>query len=110
MSKNFIHEELATGRWQKMSLAEQLGNVGSEVGRALKAKEQGNVSRMESAFDRALELLDLTIVGAKTPSEIKELCRVRGSVADYFYGTNEFQSTAASLDKYFYHFAVAARR
>jgi hypothetical protein len=27
------HRELAAGRWQTLSLAEQLGNVGSEVGR-----------------------------------------------------------------------------
>ncbi len=29
----YRHQELAAGRWSRLSLAEQLGNVGSEVGR-----------------------------------------------------------------------------
>jgi hypothetical protein len=32
---NYQHKELAAGRWQQMSLVEQMANVGSEVGRAL---------------------------------------------------------------------------
>jgi hypothetical protein len=29
-----IHKQLTAGRWQRLSLMEQLANVGSEVGRA----------------------------------------------------------------------------
>ena len=33
--RNFIyHKELASGGWSRFSLAEQLGNIGSEVSRA----------------------------------------------------------------------------
>jgi hypothetical protein len=52
------HQSLAAGRWQTLSLAEQLGNVGSEVGRAVRAKTQHNDRRMWSALERALELFD----------------------------------------------------
>ena len=30
------HRDLAAGRWWELSLAAQLGNVGSEIGRALR--------------------------------------------------------------------------
>jgi hypothetical protein len=33
---DYVHQNLAVGRWFEMTLAEQLGNVGSEVGRAIK--------------------------------------------------------------------------
>ena len=35
---NYQHQELANGRWKEMPLALQMGNVGSEVSRALKWK------------------------------------------------------------------------
>ena len=54
------HVALAAGRWHTMTLAEQLGNVGSEVSRAVRAKGQGNEGRMNAALGRALELFDLT--------------------------------------------------
>ena len=36
------HPELAAGRWQTLSLMEQLANVGSEVERALNWAAKGN--------------------------------------------------------------------
>jgi len=35
MNKKVIHKKLAEGRWFQLSLCEQLGNIGSEVDRAL---------------------------------------------------------------------------
>ncbi len=54
------HSQLASGRWHTLSLLEQLANVGIDVARATRwhGKDQ---QRCEQAFDRALELLDLTI-------------------------------------------------
>src|SRR3989344_9359629 len=56
----YQHAELAAGRWHKMSLAEQLGNIGSEVSRARRA-EGKQEERFKAATDRALELFDLTL-------------------------------------------------
>ena len=39
-----------------MSLNEQLGNVGSEVARALRAHGAGDLVRLQGALDRSLEL------------------------------------------------------
>lgn len=104
-----IHEGLATGRWRELSLAEQLGNVGSEVGRAARAKRRGDGGRMWSALERSLELLDLTISDPSAHGRRKELCRAREVVCDFFVGENAYGSTTESLDAYFMHFALAAR-
>jgi len=107
-----LHPSIAAGRWRTFSLAEQLGHVGSEVGRALRAKALGNVSRMKAALERTLELVDLTIADPKHQGRLKEVCRAREVVCDFFLGDNTYHSTAASLDRYFLQFATlaAARR
>jgi len=58
---NYQHKDLADGRWAELSFCEQMANIGSEVERALKWKEKGNLEYGEKAFFRALELFDLTI-------------------------------------------------
>lgn len=54
------HANLAAGRWQTLSLMEQLANVGSDEARAHHWQGK-DASLSEKAFIRALELLDLTI-------------------------------------------------
>lgn len=104
------HPTLAAGRWQALSLVEQLGNVGSEVSRTLRAREAGHAARQEAAFLRALELLDLTISDPRWRGRRRELCRAREVFCDFVVGDNAFGSTAQFLDRYFLAFAVAARR
>lgn len=104
-----IHESLSLGRWQGLTLAEQLGNVGSEVGRALRARVRGREERMWAALERALELLDLTISDPKSAGRRRELCRVREVVCDFLVGENEYGSTPEALDSYFMRFALVAR-
>ena len=106
------HRELAQGRWFTMTLAQQLGNVGSEVSRA--ASWSGRRPEIaEGAFHRALELLDMTLADPKhlsTPPRLREIARAREVVADFFAGPNEYGSTVASVQKYFDAYAIAARR
>lgn len=105
-----LHPDLASGRWFTCSLSEQLGNIGSEISRALRAQREGNNQRMHHALDRALELFDLTIADPKHRLRLKELCRAREVVCDYFFGGNAYRSTGASLDRYFTQYALAARQ
>ncbi len=103
-----IHERLASGWWQRLSLMEQLANVGSEVGRAARwyGKDQ---QRCEQPFIRALELLDLTITDDRWSGRRKELTHARKLLCDAMQGGTEYGSDLAALDRYFLHFAVAAR-
>ncbi len=107
---DFIHHDLAGGRWFGMALCEQLGNVGSEVGRAIKWQREENTVRREKSLERALELLDLTIADQRWQGRLKEICRAREVVTDFFYGNNQYQGSPESLEKYFYQFAQEARK
>ncbi len=102
------HASLAAGRWRSFSLADQLANVGSEVERALKWSKKNNVEYGRMAFERALELLQLTISDPRHLARLKELTRVREALLDYFLGDNEFRSTADSWRSYFFAFAQAS--
>jgi len=48
-------------RWAKMTINEQMGNIGSEVGRAIIAHRTGNKDRVERAIDRAVDLFSATV-------------------------------------------------
>lgn len=104
------HAALAAGRWHELPLVEQLANIGSEVGRATRAKSLGNEHRMASAMDRCLELFDLTLADRRWQGRRGEIARAREVVCDYLIGDNAHGSTAESLDAYFLPFAMAARR
>jgi len=106
---NLQHQNLSNGRWNGLSLMEQLANVGSEVERAIKWKEKNNLEYSRMAFERALELLDLTINDAKNQSRLKEIARVRELLGDYFAADNKFASSDDNWRKYFYSFNYAAR-
>lgn len=106
----YQHAELATGRWARLSLAEQLANIGSEVERALNWKAKNNPDYSLRAAERALELSDLSLASTGNFARLKEVARVREILADYFYGANEYESTETSLRSYFAPFAHAARR
>lgn len=106
------HRDLAAGRWWELTLAEQLGNVGSEVGRA--ARWSGRDSDLaRGALYRALELLDLTLADPRhrhSPARLREIARAREVVADFFAGPNQYGSSSSSLQRYFDAYAMAARR
>ncbi len=104
------HKALAAGRWDQLSFLEQMANIGSEVERALSWRAKDNAAYSRQAFERALELMDLTLGGITSLPRLKEISRVREALVDYFFGTNQFMSTESSWKKYFSHFTYAARR
>ena len=104
------HRELASGRWNELSLVEQLGHIGSEVERALKWRGKNNPDYCMRAFERALELLDLTLACPAHRHRLREIARTREILVDFFYGENQFETTGKSLRAYFWRFACAARR
>ena len=111
MTMQTLHPELAGGRWHTMTIAEQLGNVGSEYERALRWKEKGNAKYFERALARLLELLDLTIADPRWRNHrLKELCRVREFICDELCNTEREFPDSRDLRKYFFTFALAARR
>ena len=104
------HPELAAGRWFTFSIAEQLGNVGSEYERALRAKEEGDKERFGHALARMLELMDLTIADPRWRNHrLKELCRVRGIACEQLTSQEPESWARQDLKAYFLQFAIWAR-
>ncbi len=107
---NCQHKQLTEGRWNQLPFLEQMANIGSEVERALNWKAKHNTEYSRKAFERALELMDLTLDSATGFARLKELTRVREAIVDYFAGINQFNSTETSWRRYFLPFTYAARR
>ncbi len=104
------HKDLAAGRWDKLPFCEQMANIGSEVERTLIWRAKNNTAYSRNAFERALELADLTLETVSGFARLKEIARMREAMVDYFAGTNQFNSTDASWRKYFSHFTYAVRK
>lgn len=99
-----IHRNLQQGAWHKLSLAEQMGNVGSEVNRSLRPKGR------DAAIERALELLDLTLRDPRWKNRRKEIARAREVLCDAAFGNSEYNTSLEDLNKYFFDFALLARK
>lgn len=93
--------------WAEMSIFDQMGNIGSEVGRALSAKRQGKTERCQAAFYRGLDLIDQTALlwAAQKRPGLKELLYAREQFAESIT-TDKVDPT---LEAYFMQFAIAAR-
>ena len=83
MTAEAVHAGLAAGRWTTLTLSAQLANVGSEVGRAVRAHAQDNPERSVAALDRALELFDLSLADERWHGRRTEICRARELVCDF---------------------------
>ena len=103
-----IHN-LTQSKWQRLTLAEQMGNIGSEFLRFRNLNAHQDKDAAEKSAERFLELLDLTIASARGQSRLAELLKLREFFCDFYAGTN-FYSGYQELEKYFIQFALLARK
>lgn len=105
-----IHTGLTLERWCKFSLNEQLANVGCDVSRAIRGKNEGDFEFSQQSLFRALELIDLTVADPKHRKKgvLKEVLRVREILVDYFMYDNDYKSDDTFLDNYFLNFNYMA--
>ncbi len=100
-------------RWYEFNASEQMGNIGSEVCRALSWQKKGDNKSSRQAMMRALELFDLTLSDPrwiKMNGRLKEIGRAREVFCDFLLGKNQYNETSEKLMKYFDEFALAARK
>ena len=103
-----FHQDLSPKRWFKMSIFEQMANIGSDIFRTISWREK-NKDLSQKAFARALELIDLTVDDPKNKNRLKEILRMREALCDFFVGDNQYHSTDKCWQNYFYSFNYAAR-
>ena len=94
---------ISENRWHTLPLAEQLANIGSEVGRAAKWQDKDN-ARFDGAVKRALELIDLTLEDSRWRNRSQELGRLKEIFCDGVLGGKEYGTILSSLENYFLPF------
>jgi hypothetical protein len=93
-------------KWGKLSLATQMGNIGSEINRVIHWNELGDKEEMKNSLWRALELIDLTIIQRKRG----EISRLREVICDIFLDKNNYKVSTKNLKEYFLNFALLANK
>jgi len=106
---SYQHKSLSEGKWFELSFPVQMANIGSEVHRTINWKNKDNLKYSQQAFERALELLHLTIADPKNKKRLRELTRIYEALADYFAFDNEYGSTDQSWQNYFFAFNYLAQ-
>lgn len=81
---NSVKNNFNSKKWFKLSLSEQMANIGSEVIRAIKWRQKGEKKHWEKAIERALELFDLTLSDRRWKNRAKEIARMREVICDFF--------------------------
>jgi hypothetical protein len=105
----FQHKELSEGGWQKLSLAEQFANIGSEVSRAI--RWHGRDEKLFwSSVERALELFYLTMSDLRWHHRLKEITRLHEVFCDAVLGGEEYNSQLQEIERYFFYFALYSRK
>ena len=97
-------------KWQKLTGAQQMANIGSELNRAFSWRQRGDKKNEEAAVWRVLELIDLTLADEKWKGRTKELRRLREVCCDRFFDKNEYNIKPEVLEDYFLPFALKVRR
>lgn len=101
------HLSLAMESWSKFSLEEQLGNIGSEVSRAIRSKEERKY--YWGAVTRALDLFYLTIEDIRWRGRLREIVRAKELFCAAALGSDEYKTSLEDLDIYFRYFALLSR-
>ncbi len=96
--------------WWSMSAVEQLGNIGSEVGRSLAAKKSGDTQKFDDAIWRMYELFDLAMADPRWRRKwsLREICRAREVVSDHLFWESQYGETDESLERYFFSYGMMA--
>ena len=95
--------------WKKQSLPFQIANIGSEVSRSLKNRE--NPNRFRAAYERALELFDLTITSETERGHdagVEEVSLAKAEFCDYF-DKNSLRTDPEKMMRYYDQFAMLIR-
>jgi hypothetical protein len=98
-------------QWRTLSLAEQLGNIGSDFERALRWRAAANASLFRNAAARTLELLDLTLTDRRWyATRLPELARLRSEVCEVLFADQVDPGSSRGLQRYFLAMASMAQR
>ncbi len=89
-------------RWQRLSMAKQLGNIASEINRARSWESKSDLDQMQKSIARALDLLALSI-DCCTSAGRRELTRFYEVLASHYPQKplkSPYPTTLLALEKF----------
>ncbi|PJE65332.1 hypothetical protein COU91_02170 [Candidatus Saccharibacteria bacterium CG10_big_fil_rev_8_21_14_0_10_47_8] len=93
-------------KWTTLSIFNQMGNIGSEVGRSFSYLKKNDKEMAEAALARAIDLFDATTGSSKlTAARRKEILRAKEEYLRAFFENTD----RPGIENYFMQFAIAAR-
>ncbi|MEI6221918.1 MAG: hypothetical protein WCP97_04060 [bacterium] len=90
-----FHTQLTSEKWQSFSTSKQLLMVGNELQRAINKAADSPAAML--CFERAFELIDLTVEATTNRSQRKELLRMRELLAREYVSQAATPSNIQSL-------------
>ena len=84
MYKLKLHKNLNPDRWQKFSVKQRELMIANELNRAKNWIEKKDIEEVKNCYERALELLDLTIATTKNKNRLKEYLRLREMMGKFY--------------------------
>jgi hypothetical protein len=93
-------------RWQGLTLPQQMGNIGSEIARGRHWEKQGVKAHRDAAIERVMELIDLTRCDPRRRSGLREICRLREVVSDWYLGSGAYDVSPEELQEYCTRFVL----
>lgn len=87
--------------WYDMFLAKQISNIGSEVHRAIRWKNKGDIEKQRNFCNKAIKFIELSMSDEKNIHRKQEFGYAIEELEDYFLGDNVFQTTDEILIRYY---------
>jgi hypothetical protein len=75
------HTHLTSDKWKLFSIDKQILMIANELNRAKNWIEKEDFDKVSSCYERAFELIDLTVECSKNNNFIRELLRYREQLA-----------------------------
>jgi hypothetical protein len=98
-------------KWFARSLADQLGNIGSEVDRYISLTKRNQNENALNAIYRAIDLLDLSKQNPNLSSaQRREIAITKEALTDCVLSDNSYGNSLEYFSKYFMQFAMVARK
>jgi len=84
-----LHTDLTSEKWKSFSIDKQLLMIANEINRAKNWIEKKDFEKVLHCYERAFELIDLTVDSSKNRSLVNELMRFRELLAtEYIHRVN----------------------
>lgn len=93
-------------RWNKMSVSEQILNIGGEVQRAVAKKEKADDEGARKYLQLALDWIELTKADPKNKNRMDEISTAEDELIDYF-GENNWNNDSKTIMGYWDSFLSA---